>query len=69
LDTVLILLTREERGALEPVLRKFSHVFHDDEETEFKSTDLVEHRIITGDAKTIRKAPYRVPYALRDEME
>jgi hypothetical protein len=44
-------------------------VFHDDEEAEFKGTDLVEHRIITGDARPIRKAQYRVPYALRGEME
>jgi hypothetical protein len=44
-------------------------VFHDDEDAEFKGTDLVEHRIITDDARPIRKTPYRVPYALRDEME
>jgi hypothetical protein len=30
---------------------------------------LIEHRIITGDAKPIRKAPYRVPFALKKEME
>jgi hypothetical protein len=29
----------------------------------------VEHRIITGDARPFRKAPYRVAYTLRDEME
>jgi hypothetical protein len=29
----------------------------------------VEHRIETGDAKPIRKSPYKVPYALRKEME
>ena len=29
----------------------------------------MEHRIITGDAKLIRKAPYRVPYPLREKME
>jgi hypothetical protein len=44
-------------------------VVHNDEKAEFKGTDLIEHRIITGDAKPIRKAPYRVPYALREEME
>ena len=54
---------------LEPVLRKYRHVFNDDEAAEFKGTDLVEHRILTRDARPIRKAPYRVPYALREEME
>jgi len=54
---------------LEPVLRKYRHVFHDDESAEFKGTDLVEHRIITGDVRPVRKAQYRVPYALREEME
>jgi hypothetical protein len=62
-------LTKKERAVLEPVLQKFRHVFHDYEDAEFKGTDLVEHRIITVDARPIRKAPYRVPYALRDEME
>ena len=62
-------ITRKERSVLEPVLKKFRHVFHHDDDAEFKGTDLVEHRIITGDAKPIRKAPYRVPYALREELE
>ena len=44
-------------------------MFNHDEDAEFKGTDLVEHRIITGDAKPVRKSPYRVPYALREEME
>jgi len=69
LDSTLGHLTRKERIVLEPVLRKFRHVFHHDEDAELKGTDLVEHRIITGDAKPVRKAPYRVPYALREEME
>jgi len=54
---------------IEPVLRQYRHVFHDEDKAEFKGADLVEQRIITGDAKPIRKAQYRVPYALRDEME
>ena len=58
-----------ERGVMEPVLTKYMHVFDDDEDNQFKGTDLIEHRIVTGDAKPIRKAPYRVPFALRKEME
>ena len=60
LDGVLGHLTRKERAVLEPVLRKYRHVFHD-ESAEFKGTDLVEHRIITGDVRPVRKAQYRVP--------
>ena len=32
---------------------------------DFQGTDVVEHRIIKGDLKPIRKPPYRVPFALR----
>ena len=45
------------------------HVFHDDEDNQFKGTDLTEHRIVTRDAKPIRKTPYRVPFAPREEKE
>jgi len=56
LEGVLGHLTRKERVVLEPVLRKYRHVFHDDETAEFKGTDLVEHGIINGDVRPIRKA-------------
>ena len=69
LRDVLGHLPKHERAVMEPVLRKYQRVFHMNEDCQFQATDLVEHRIITGDAKPIRKAPYRVPYALRDEME
>jgi hypothetical protein len=54
---------------MEPVLLKYRHVFHEDGSNDFQGTDLVEHIIVTGDAKPIRKPPYRVPFALRKEME
>jgi hypothetical protein len=53
---------------MEPVLRKYKHIFHVERSNDFKGTDLIEHRITTGDAKPIRKGPYRVPFALK-EME
>jgi hypothetical protein len=62
-------LSQEERATLEPVLLRYRHVFYDEDQNDFKGTDLIEHRIITGDAAPIRKTPYRVPYALRDEMK
>jgi len=54
---------------MEPVLRKYRHVFHVKGSNDFRGTDLIEHRIVTGDAKPIRKPPYRVPFALRKEMD
>jgi hypothetical protein len=69
LDGVLGYLTKQERAVLEPDLQKFLDVFHDDEDAEFNGTEVVKHRIITGDARLIRNATYRVPYALRDEIE
>jgi hypothetical protein len=62
-------LTPAERTVIESVPIRFTHIFHDDENNNFKSTDLVEHKIITGEAQPIRKAQYRVPFALRQEME
>ena len=37
--------------------------------TVFQGTDLVKHKIVTVDAKPVRKSPYRVPFSLRREME
>ena len=41
---------------MKPVLTKYMNVFHDDESNQFKGTDLNEYRIVTRDAKPIRKA-------------
>ena len=62
-------LSPEDREVLEPVLYRYAHVFHDEEKNDFKGTDLVQHRIETGDAMPIRKAPYRIPFALRREVD
>jgi hypothetical protein len=51
------------------VLRKYRHVFHQEGSNDFKVTDLVEHKIVTGESRPIRKAPYRVTFILRMEME
>jgi hypothetical protein len=48
-------LTQEERSVLEPVSLKYRHVFRD-ESNDFRETDLVEYKILTGDAKPIRRA-------------
>jgi len=67
LGSTFALLSKRERTVMEPVLTKYMNVFHDYEDNQFKSTDLIEHRIVTGDAKPIRKAPYRVPFSLRGD--
>jgi len=62
-------LKPEERRHIEPVLMKYAHVFHDENTNDFKGTKVIEHQILVGDAKPIRKPPYRTPFVLRQEME
>jgi len=58
-------LSHAERKIIEPVLIKYAGIFHDDEDNDFKSTNVVVHKIETGDATPIKKAPYKTPFALR----
>jgi hypothetical protein len=62
-------LNSDERRHIETVLLKYAHVFHDEDRNDFKATQVMEHKILVGDAKPIRKPPYRTPYALRREMQ
>ena len=62
-------LIQKERQLLEPVLLKYTHVFHDEESNKFKGTNVVEHEILLNDTRPIRRPPNRTPYALREEME
>ena len=48
---------------------KYAHVFHDEETSEFKGTDVIEHEILVGDATPITRIPYPTPNALRGEMK
>ena len=48
---------------------KYAHVFHDEETNDFKGTNIIEHEILVGDARPIRRPQYRTPFALRDEMK
>jgi len=65
----LVHLNPEKRSVLEPILLKYRHVFHGEGSNEFRGTDLAEHKIITGEARPTRKSQYRVPFALRKEMD
>jgi hypothetical protein len=69
LDGKLSHLSPSERAVIEPVLVKYQGIFYVEGSNDFKGTDLVEHRIVTGDVRPIKKRPYQVPFALRDEMK
>jgi len=62
-------LTSEDRQKIEPVLFKYAHVFHDESTNDFKGTSIIEHEILVGDARPIRRPQYRTPYALREDMQ
>jgi hypothetical protein len=62
-------LSPDDRRHIEPVLVKYAHVFHDEETNDFKGTSVIEHEIHVGDARPIRRPPYRTPFALRGEMD
>jgi len=67
-DVKLAHLSRAGKEIIEPVLIKYAGIFHDDEDYDFKSTNVVVHKIETGDATPIKKAPYKTPFALGQEM-
>jgi len=48
---------------------KYANVFHDENENNFKCTNVVELQIKLGDVKRIRKPPYRTSCALRQEIQ
>ena len=61
-------LSHAERKIIEPVLIKYAGIFHDDEDIDFKSTNVVRHEIETGNVTPIKKALYNTPFDLRQEM-
>jgi hypothetical protein len=62
-------LPPHKRQLFEPVLVKYTRVFHDEELNDVKATNVVEYEIPVGDTTPIRRPPYRTPYALRDKMK
>jgi len=47
---------------------KYAHVFHDEENNEFKGTSVIDDEIPINNTRPIRRQPYRTSYALREEM-
>ena len=62
-------LTPEDRQHIEPVIMKYVHIFLAEETNDFKGTTVIEHEKNIGDARPVRRPPYRTPYALRGEIE
>jgi hypothetical protein len=67
IDEKLVHLSSAEKGNFKTCF-KYACIFHDDENNDFESTSIVVHKIETGDATPIKKAPYKTPFALREEM-
>lgn len=49
-------------------MESYSDIFAKDNRP-LKATGLVTHKIDMGDYAPITKAPYKIPFALRDEMK
>jgi hypothetical protein len=62
-------LTARDRNYLEPVLRKYCHIFYQEGSSAIGCTSIVKHKIDTGDAQPIKKNPYRTPHALKPVVE
>ena len=61
-------LSGEEKSRLRDLLLEFDDVFALDS-TELGSTDVVQHRIDTGDQLPIRQPARRIPFALRQTVD
>jgi hypothetical protein len=58
-----------DRRILEPMLRRYKHLFYGLGSKNLGSTSQVEHNIETGDARPIKRNPYRTPHALKPVVE
>jgi hypothetical protein len=62
-------LKGEDRSMLEVALRRYTHLFYRLKSEELGCTGQVEHSIETGDARPIKKNPYRIPHALKPVVD
>jgi hypothetical protein len=68
LEEKLSHLTGEEKQVVRPALLDYQDLFKKTEDGKIPRTDFGYHEIDTGDARPVKRNPYRIPYALRDEM-
>lgn len=62
-------LSEERRAQVEALLKEYYHLMYEEGKTGLGGARGVSHRIVTGDATPIYKRPYKVPHALRPEVE
>jgi hypothetical protein len=62
-------LAEKDRSILEPILKKYYHIFYQEGSSRIGCTSAVKHKIDTGDGQPIRKTPYRIPHALKPVVE
>lgn len=62
-------LRQEEREVLLPVVNEYIELFCNEQSGVLPCTTKGRHEIRAGNALPIKKNPYRVPYALNDEMK
>jgi hypothetical protein len=62
-------LSSTERAELVPVINEYSDLFRYDRSGMLPCTNKGFYKIKTGDAVPIKKNPYKVPFALKDEMK
>jgi hypothetical protein len=58
-------LTGKDQKLLGDILRKYCHLFYELGRREIGCTRYVKHTIDTGDARPIKKNPYRIPHSLK----
>ena len=68
LNEKLTHLNKKDRNILETVLR-YKHLLYGLGSRELGCTSQIEHSIETGDARPIKKSPYRIPHALKPVVE
>jgi hypothetical protein len=47
-------LSQDKRRVMEPILLKYRRVVHGDVCNDFRGTDVIEHSIVTGEARPVR---------------
>jgi hypothetical protein len=69
LSEKLMHLNDKDRSILKAVLRKYKHLFYGLGSKELGCTSQIEHSIETGDARPIKRSPYRIPHALKPVVD
>jgi hypothetical protein len=62
-------LDAKDRSILEPVMQQYQQLFYGLGSEELGCTSRVEHSIDTGNARPIKRNPYRTPYALKPVVD